>query len=187
MKNTIIILSIVIVAMGAAWYYSMKKDPLPVQTIQPVVVENLSKVDSLQKQCAIRDSQLLKIGNTCFLLYAKNGDLKLRLKQSDTEVDTLRARYDRNHTLEQCDSLVTAQQYNIQKKDSAITQLDSTITTQKTTLFLLKQNNSDKDSAISLLKQSVATMTTDITALNYYRTWCNDHPFKRWFIGIKRK
>jgi hypothetical protein len=187
MKNTIIILSIVIVAMGAAWYYSMKKDPLPVQTIQPVVIENLSRVDSLQKEWDVRDSLLQKSVNDYCLLCIKNIDLKLRLKHSDTEVDTLRARYDRNHTLEQCDSLVTAQRYNIQKKDSAITQLDSTIIKQQTSLFLLKKNNNDKDSAISLLKQSVATMGTDITALNYYRTWCNDHPFKRWFIGIKRK
>ena len=180
------LLAAVLVAV-VLWKAAEVFDKKP-ETDTPVgVVENLTKIDSLQKLLNLRDTQLASTEAITTELYNKADSLTQVIKASKKDLDYYKGKYKSSKTVNNCDSIIqvydtlSARLQTRADNDSAI------ISRQKITIACLKDKVTYSDS-ISVYWKNIAELhQVDYKALNYYRSFTSEHKFKSWLVGLRNR
>lgn len=167
---------LLLVAAGVIWYSKTRPPKEPETVIQ--VVENNVKVDSLKWEIQTLNKLLDSAGK---VIQRRDGKIITQRREIATLKafkDSAQLAYEREKTLERCDSLVTAQNGVIQAQDSLINELDLEAREYSKQAYLLTH----KTELQSIIIQA---QDSTIKQLNCAATWKVKHRFWAWVMGWK--
>ena len=151
------------------------------------VVENLTKIDSLQKLLSVRDAQLGSIEAVTVSLYNKADSLHRVIKASKNDLAYYRSKYRSRKDTNNCDSLIQAYDTVTTKLQMRIENDSAIINRQKISIAYLKDKVTYSDSTAAYWKRIADIHQADYKALNYYRTFTTEHKFKSWLVGLHNR
>ena len=158
------------------------------ETDTPVgVVENLTKIDSLQKLLNVRDTQLGSIEAVTVSLYNKADSLQRAIKASKNDLEYYRSKYRSHKDTNNCDSLIQAYDTVTTKLQMRIENDSAIINRQKISIAYLKDKVTYSDSTTAYWKRIAGIHQVDYKALNYYRAFTTEHKFKSWLVGLHNR
>ena len=176
-----------LLVVGLLWKVAGVFDKKPSGDKPVGVVENLTKIDSLQNIINLLDTQLGSNEAVTVLLYNKADSLQKVIKASKKDLDYYKSRYKSSKTPNNCDSLVQAYDTVVSKFQDRVENDSAIISRQKITISYLKDKVSYSDSTSAYWRQIAELHQIDYKALNYYRSFTSEHKFKSWLVGLRNR
>ena len=145
----LIAIIIVIIFISVTTRYNESLSETTTNNYHSEFVKDSLKTEQIKKQIALRDSIILYYENKAKIESEKGSILKKQIGGLKQENSRLRVIYSENHTLQNCDSVLSNQTEITNKQDSSILSLSNEVYELNNINHQLKLNNSSKDSLLS--------------------------------------
>ena len=145
----LIAIIIVIIFISVTTRYNESLSETTTNNYHSEFVKDSLKTEQIKKQIALRDSIILYYENKAKIESEKGSILKKQIGGLKQENIRLRVIYSENHTLQNCDSVLSNQTEITNKQDSSILSLSNEVYELNNINHQLKLNNSSKDSLLS--------------------------------------
>ena len=145
----LIAIIIIIIFISVTTRYNESLSETTTNNYHSEFVKDSLKTEQIKKQIALRDSIILYYENKAKIESEKGSILKKQIADLKTKNKELYSNYSKNHTLQNCDSLLSNQTEITNKQDSSILSLSNEVYELNNINHQLKLNNSSKDSLLS--------------------------------------
>jgi aldehyde:ferredoxin oxidoreductase len=185
MKTKIII--ILIIGFAVSLYFNFKPEPVvPHTELHEAQKKNNAANDSLTKSLKEKDG-LLRIDS----LRLKNQKVitnkyKETAKDAEQRAYIAEARYEREKTIQNCDSALRAKNVEIAGKDSVIESIGAEAEDYSRIAYVFKEKNKILEEVIENDKTLLDKYKTYDDQYNYFIDWKEDHKFWVWLLRIKQ-
>ena len=184
MKNIIIsfIVGIIVSLAGVgSWYFI--REPLKPRLIY--IDKHKSERDSLKQINELRDKQLAQSESVIEKQYYKLNSITSKISMQKERADSAEARYNRQKTIDGCDSTLKAKNAVISTQNDKITEQKVTLNEFSNTVQILKYKDKTNNLVIDSQDITIQEQSKEIEANNCCRNWFINHPFWRWLHNPK--
>lgn len=178
---------IAVLVIAAVIITKCEPDPKPIIPNHEIINRDSTLTDSIR---SANDSLQSEVNFKSFQANAfRRKVYKLRVDKSNiqTELDSLKAKYKREHTLKSCDSVVIAQNKYIDSLNVENDLLDKEAESYSKALYDQTQISQNKDKVIESKNRVIDNYRTAIEESNCLNDWTAKHKFWKWLLGIKCK
>ena len=179
MKNILIgILIGLAITLAASLLYYKHYPNVVMHTVY--VDTHKSERDSLKKEKELKEKQLAQSETVIETQYTKMNKITWKLLTEKERADSAQARYEREKTIDHCDSTISAKNAVISTQNDKLTEQTVTLNEFKNSVDILKDMDKTNKLTIDSQDKTIQEQTKEIERNNCCSTWFDNHKFWKW-------